>query len=87
MAGVYFDNPFGLASAPPATSYPMLRRAFEMGWGFAVTKTFVLDKDEIVNVAPRIFKATNDILRKEPSFSNIELISEKRAKYWVEGAR
>lgn len=87
MAGVHFDNPYGLASAPPATSYPMIRRAFEMGWGFAVTKTFVLDKDEIVNIAPRIFKATNDILRKEPSFSNIELISEKKAKYWVEGAR
>jgi len=84
---VKFDNPFGLASAPPATSYPMLRRAFELGWGFAVTKTFVLDKDEIVNVAPRIFKGTADPLRKEPSFSNIELISEKRAKYWVEGAK
>jgi dihydropyrimidine dehydrogenase (NADP+) len=75
MAGVHFDNPYGLASAPPCTSYPMIRRAFELGWGFAVTKTFVLDKDEIVNVAPRIFKATNDVLRKEPSFSNIELIS------------
>ena len=45
MAGVHFDNPFGLASAPPCTSYPMIRRAFEMGWGFAVVKTFVLDKD------------------------------------------
>ena len=31
--------------------------------------------DEIQNVAPRIFKSTNDPLRKEPSFSNIELIS------------
>jgi dihydropyrimidine dehydrogenase (NADP+) len=87
LAGVKFENPYGLASAPPATSYPMIRRAFEMGWGFAVTKTFVLDKDEIVNVAPRIFKGTSDPLRKEPSFSNIELISEKRAKYWVEGAK
>ncbi len=87
MAGVKFDNPYGLASAPPATSYPMIRRAFELGWGFAVTKTFVLDKDQIVNVAPRIFKATNDPLRKQPSFSNIELISEKRAQYWVEGAK
>ena len=86
MAGVKFDNPFGLASAPPATSYPMIRRAFEMGWGFSLTKTFVLDKDEIINVAPRIFKSTNDPLRKEPSFSNIELISEKKAEYWVRGA-
>jgi dihydropyrimidine dehydrogenase (NADP+) len=42
----------------------MIRRAFELGWGFAVTKTFVLDKDEIVNVAPRIFKGTSDILRR-----------------------
>jgi dihydropyrimidine dehydrogenase (NADP+) len=45
MAGVHFENPYGLASAPPCTSYPMIRRAFELGWGFAVTKTFVLDKD------------------------------------------
>lgn len=37
-------------------------------------------------MAPRIFKGTSDPLRKEPSFSNIELISEKKAKYWVEGA-
>jgi dihydropyrimidine dehydrogenase (NADP+) len=64
MCGLHFDNPFGLASAPPATSYPMVRRAYELGWSFALTKTFVLDKDAIVNVAPRIFKATNDPLRK-----------------------
>ena len=45
MAGIKFNNPFGLASAPPCTSYPMIRRAFDLGWGFAVVKTFVLDKD------------------------------------------
>uniref|UniRef100_A0A5F8HDF9 Dihydropyrimidine dehydrogenase [NADP(+)] n=1 Tax=Monodelphis domestica TaxID=13616 RepID=A0A5F8HDF9_MONDO len=44
MAGLKFPNPFGLASAPPATSASMIRRAFEAGWGFAVTKTFSLDK-------------------------------------------
>lgn len=44
MAGLKFPNPFGLASATPATSSPMIRRAFEAGWGFAVTKTFSLDK-------------------------------------------
>ena len=87
MAGKKFDNPFGLASAPPTTSYPMIKRAFELGWGFAVVKTFVLDKDEIVNVSPRIYKGTVTPLQKEPSFANIELISEKRAKYWVEGAK
>lgn len=44
MAGLKFPNPFGLASATPATSSSMIRRAFEAGWGFAVTKTFSLDK-------------------------------------------
>lgn len=44
MAGLRFPNPFGLASATPATSTPMIRRAFEAGWGFALTKTFSLDK-------------------------------------------
>lgn len=47
-------NPFGLASAPPTTSAAMIRRAFEAGWAFAVTKTFGLDKDLVTNVSPRI---------------------------------
>jgi dihydropyrimidine dehydrogenase (NADP+) len=29
ILGVHFPNPFGLASAPPTTSYPMIKRAFE----------------------------------------------------------
>lgn len=44
IAGLRFPNPFGLASATPTTSAPMMRRGFEAGWGFAVTKTFALDK-------------------------------------------
>lgn len=44
MCGLKFENPFGLASAPPATSMAMVRRAFEQGWSFVVTKTFSLDK-------------------------------------------
>ena len=42
---LHFENPFGLASATPCTSADMIDRAFEVGWGFAVTKTFSLDKD------------------------------------------
>lgn len=38
IAGIRFPNPFGLASATPCTSADMIRRAFEAGWGFAVTK-------------------------------------------------
>lgn len=48
MCGLKFINPFGLASAPPTTSSAMIRRAFEQGWGFAVTKTFSLDKVDLV---------------------------------------
>ena len=44
VAGLRFENPFGLASATPTTSSAMIRRAFEAGWSFAVTKTFTLDK-------------------------------------------
>lgn len=46
ICGLKFDNLFGLASAPPTTTAAMMRRGFEAGWGFAVTKTFSLDKVE-----------------------------------------
>jgi dihydropyrimidine dehydrogenase (NADP+) len=36
----------------------MIKRAFELGWGFAVVKTFVMDKDTISNISPRIYKQT-----------------------------
>ena len=87
MAGKHFDIPFGLASAPPTTSYPMIRRAFEQGWGFAVIKTFDLEKDAVTNVSPRIYKATVSHVNRESSFANIELISEKSPRYWIEGAK
>lgn len=80
-------NPFGLASAPPTTSYPMIKRAFDEGWSYALTKTFTLNKDIVTNVSPRIYKATNDIHKLEPSFANIELVSEKSCDYWIEGAK
>ncbi|KAL0127958.1 hypothetical protein PUN28_003308 [Cardiocondyla obscurior] len=85
MCGMKFENPFGLASAPPCTSSAMIRRAFEAGWAFAVTKTFSLDKDLVVNVSPRIVKGTTSRHHYGPeqgSFLNIELISEKTADYW-----
>ena len=87
IIGLKMSNPFGLASAPPTTSYPMIRRAFEVGWDFAVVKTFVLDKDAVSNVSPRIYKVGADPLKLEPSFGNIELITEKTAEYWVQGAK
>ena len=54
----------------------MIRRSFESGYDFAVVKTFCLDKDAVTNVSPRIFKVAGDALKLEPSFGNIELITE-----------
>ncbi|XP_005103884.2 dihydropyrimidine dehydrogenase [NADP(+)] [Aplysia californica] len=85
VCGLKFPNPFGLASAPPTTTSPMIRRAFEAGWGFALTKTFALDKDIVTNVSPRIVRGTTSGHLFGPSqgaFLNIELISEKTAAYW-----
>lgn len=85
VCGIKFPNPFGLASATPCTSSPMIRRAFEAGWGFAVTKTFSLNKDLVTNVSPRIIRGTTSGQVFGPgqgAFLNIELISEKTAAYW-----
>ncbi|KAH7699203.1 dihydropyrimidine dehydrogenase, partial [Aphelenchoides avenae] len=90
MCGIRFENPFGLASAPPTTSGAMCRRAFEQGWGFVLTKTFGLDKDLVTNVSPRIVRGTTSGPIYGPgqgAFLNIELISEKTADYWLECVR
>ncbi|XP_032232152.2 dihydropyrimidine dehydrogenase [NADP(+)] [Nematostella vectensis] len=85
ICGIKFPNPFGLASAPPTTTSAMIRRGFEAGWGFALTKTFSLDKDIVTNVSPRIVRGTTSGHLYGPgqgSFLNIELISEKTSAYW-----
>ncbi|XP_023949076.2 dihydropyrimidine dehydrogenase [NADP(+)] isoform X2 [Bicyclus anynana] len=87
VCGIKFENPFGLASAPPTTSSAMIRRAFEQGWGFVVTKTFGLDKDLVTNVSPRIVRGVTSGENYGPgqgSFLNIELISEKCEEYWCQ---
>ncbi|XP_064477285.1 dihydropyrimidine dehydrogenase [NADP(+)]-like [Ornithodoros turicata] len=90
VCGIKFKNPFGLASAPPTTSSAMIRRAFQAGWGFALTKTFGLDKDVVTNVSPRIIRGSTFGHTYGPglgSFLNIELISEKTAAYWCASVR
>jgi len=87
VCGLKFPNPFGLASAPPTTSSPMMRRAYEAGWGFELTKTYCLDKDYVTNCSPRIVRGSTSGHMYGPgqgSFLNIELISEKSAAYWCQ---
>jgi dihydropyrimidine dehydrogenase (NADP+) len=90
ICGVKFKNPFGLASATPCTTAAMIGRAFEQGWGFAVTKTYGMDKDLVSNVSPRIVRGSTSGPKFGPgqsSFMNIELISEKTASYWIQGIK
>ncbi|XP_074037989.1 dihydropyrimidine dehydrogenase su(r) isoform X2 [Leptinotarsa decemlineata] len=90
ICGVKFQNPFGLASAPPVTTPAMIRRSFEQGWSFVVTKTFTLDKNAVTNISPRIIRGTTSGENYGPqqgSFLNIEVISEKYFNYWLQGIR
>jgi dihydropyrimidine dehydrogenase (NADP+) len=90
FCGMRFENPFGLASAPPTTSGPMIRRAFEAGWAFAVTKTYTLEKDIVTNISPRIIRGETFGPHYGPnlaSFLNIEVVSEKTTAYWLETIR
>lgn len=68
----------------------MIRRSFEAGWGFALTKTFSLEKDLVTNVSPRIVRGTTFGHMYGPnlgSFLNIELISEKTCGYWLQAIK
>ena len=94
FAGLRFENPFLLASAPPTESDSNILRAFDAGWGGVVTKTIGLHP--VVNVVgPRtkFLRATPD----SPHLSmnrasagtalhsswNWELISNKTLDWWV----
>ena len=79
IKGMKAPNPFFLASAPPATYGEQIKRAFDAGWGGAVTKTIGLDP--IVNVTNRFGRLTPRGSRLGAAnvmgFENIELISDR----------
>jgi dihydropyrimidine dehydrogenase (NAD+) subunit PreA len=94
FAGLRFENPFLLASAPPTESDSNIMRAFDAGWGGVVTKTIGLHP--VVNVIgpkTKFLRAMAD----SPHLSmnkavagtalhsswNWELISNKTLDWWV----
>ncbi|KAH3761813.1 dihydropyrimidine dehydrogenase [Pelomyxa schiedti] len=87
VCGIHFRNPFGLSSATPTGSIGQIRRAFEMGWGFAVTKTALPVPS--TNISPRIIRSPASRMYgpNQVGFQNIELLSEKTLQYWVEGVK
>lgn len=86
FAGVEFQNPFTLASAPPTTTGDMILRAFEAGWGGAIIKTVGPVGEPIANVSPR-FASLNVGNRRMFGFENIELISDRPLEVWLEECR
>jgi dihydropyrimidine dehydrogenase (NADP+) len=91
ICGLTFPNPLGLASAPPTGTSALIRRAYENGWGFNVTKTYGVDKDIVTNVSPRIVRGSTggdwNFGPNQQSFLNIELISEKTEQYWLQSIK
>ena len=85
ILGIEFENPYLLASAPPAASIESIDKAFEMGWGGAVLKTITPDDLEMIEASPRYaaIKENGKII----SFQNIELLSHKTIKYWIDGIK
>lgn len=82
LCGLKFPNFMVLASAPPTGSGPMIRRAFEKGWGGAVTKTIKTDSISIKDVSPR-FAALRDGTGEVYGFENFELVTPKPLAYWT----
>lgn len=89
IKGMKAPNPFFLASAPPATYGDQIKRAFEAGWGGAVTKTIGLDP--IVNVTNRFGRLTPRGARVGAAnvigFENIELIADRTLESWLRDIR
>ncbi len=93
FTGIYFENPFLLASAPPTESDSNIMRAFDAGWGGVVTKTIGLHP--VVNVAgpkTKFLRATPESgelsMQKRSGAAlhsswNWELISDKPMDWWL----
>ena len=81
--GIDFENPFLLASAPPAACIESIDQAFELGWGGAALKTITPDDLVMEEVSPRyqIIKEKGKVI----GFQNIELLSHKTVQYWCDG--
>jgi dihydropyrimidine dehydrogenase (NAD+) subunit PreA len=83
FCGFHLENPFMLSSAPPAANIEMIQRAFDAGWGGAVTKTLALTATQ--NVMPRFASLRSE--GKMIGFENIEQITDRELEEWLPGIR
>lgn len=79
FAGIRFPNPFMLASAPPARTAEMIKRAFAAGWGGAVTKTIALEPAR--DLQPRLHPLR--FHNRNVGMENVELISQMSLDEWL----
>lgn len=80
--GFEMENPWCVASAPPAATGEMMARAFDAGWAAAIMKTVGPVEEPIINVAPRIH--TFKKWKREIAMQNIELITDRKLSVWLE---
>lgn len=83
IAGIDFENPFILSSAPPTAHINSIARAFELGWGGAVLKTISPDTMILQDATPRF--ATMKKGSHTVGFENIETLSHHNLQYWKDG--
>ncbi len=85
ILGIELENPFLLASAPPTALIDNIEKAFKKGWAGAVLKTITPDNLVMEETSPRYTTIKEN--GKVIGFQNIELLSHKSVKYWVDGVR
>jgi len=86
FCGLLAPNPFLLASAPPTARGSMIKKAFSLGWGGAVTKTLKPDRLEIVDATPR-FAVLKSSSGENIGLQNIELITKRPLEVWLREIR
>jgi dihydropyrimidine dehydrogenase (NAD+) subunit PreA len=78
FVGMSFPNPFMLASAPPARTAEMIKRAFAAGWGGAVTKTIA--PDPVTDLQPRLQPLRHG--KRNIGMENVELTTQLTVEDW-----
>ncbi|KAL0221495.1 hypothetical protein RCL1_001349 [Eukaryota sp. TZLM3-RCL] len=86
VAGLKFINPVGISSAPVSGTYECIKNCFEAGFGFAVTKTFLLDKNITRENDFRIAKCDGNA-GLSGSYVNICIMTEHSVEYWLDSIR
>jgi dihydropyrimidine dehydrogenase (NAD+) subunit PreA len=76
--GITFPNPYVLGAGPPTANGPMIKEAFDAGWGGAVLKTLALDPTPPPSPRLQVLKRGDQLA----GMVNIEVITEMTLERW-----